>query len=204
MTSHRENQLLVIGTILALAISAIEPYDLTIWFLETFPVLIGLPIILVTHRRFPMTSLVYRLLFLHALILILGAHYTYARVPFGFWMQDVFDFTRNNYDRIGHIAQGFIPAVLAREILLRKSPLKPGRWLFFLVTCVCLSISVCYEFIEWWVALLTGTAADEFLSLQGDIWDTQWDMFMALIGAISAQWLFTRYHNGLLTKQGLV
>jgi putative membrane protein len=198
MISGLECRLLILGLLFTLTISLIQPYGLAIWFLETLPVIVGLPVLMLTHRRFPLTSLAYRLLFLHALILILGAHYTYARVPLGFWLQDIFDFSRNHYDRIGHLAQGFIPAILAREILIRKTRLISGGWLFFLVTCVCLSISVCYEFIEWWVAVLTGAAADDFLATQGDIWDTQWDMFMAMIGAISAQLLFGRYHDGLL------
>jgi putative membrane protein len=198
MISGLECRLLVFGILLALAISIRQPYDLTIWFLEAFPVIAGLPVLILTHRHFPLTPLAYRLLFLHALILLLGAHYTYARVPLGFWMQDVFDFGRNHYDRIGHLAQGFIPAILAREILIRKTRLISGGWLFFLVTCVCLSISVFYEFIEWWIAVLSGAVADDFLATQGDIWDTQWDMLMAMIGALSAQLLFGRYHDGLL------
>jgi putative membrane protein len=131
---------------------------------------------------------------------MIGGHYTYARVPLGFWVQDLFDFSRNHYDRLGHIAQGFIPAIVVREILLRRSPLRPGKWLFFLVASVCLAISACYEFIEWWTALLGGEDADAFLGTQGDVWDTQWDMFLALIGAILAQLSLARLHDRQIDK----
>ena len=198
MISRRESQFLLLSLCAALIVSAIHPYDFPTWILETFPVFIGIPLLMMTYKRFPLTSLTYRLLFLHALILILGAHYSYARVPLGFWMQDVFEFSRNNYDRIGHLAQGFIPAILAREILLRKTPLVVGGWLFFLVACVCLAFSAFYEFLEWWAAVIGGEGAHEFLGTQGDVWDTQWDMFLALTGAITAQVLLGRYHDKLL------
>ncbi len=157
--------------------------------------MLGIVLLLLTWRNFPLTPLLCCLLSLHALILILGGHYTYAKVPLGFWLQDFFDFSRNHYDRIGHIAQGFIPAILAREILLRRSLLLPGKWLFLLVTSVCLAFSAFYEMVEWWTALLSGEAATAFLGTQGDIWDTQWDMFLALIGAMTAQLLLSRWHN---------
>ena len=144
---------------------------------------------------FPLTPLVYRLIFVHALILMLGGHYTYAQVPLGFWMERVFGFTRNHYDRIGHFAQGFVPAIVAREILIRRSPVTSGKWLFFIVLCVCLAISACYEFIDWWSALIGGSAADAFLGTQGDPFDTQADMLMALIGAFVAQVLLARPHD---------
>ena len=166
------------------------------------PVLIGLPILIFTRRRFPLTTLLYCLLFIHGLILMLGGHYTYARVPLGFWMQEWLDFSRNHYDRIGHLAQGFIPAMLAREILVRLSPLQPGGWLFFLVCCVTLAISATYEFIEWWAALLYGSDADSFLATQGDVWDTQWDMFLALIGCLAAQILLSNKHDRQLMRLG--
>jgi putative membrane protein len=158
-------------------------------------VLIGAPVLIATYRAFPLTLLLYRLLFLHALILVIGGHYTYAQVPLGFWLQDLFDFSRNHYDRIGHLAQGFVPAILAREILLRRSPLVPGKWLFFLVTTVCLAFSALYEMIEWWAAVLGGAQAEHFLATQGDQWDTQWDMFLALIGALAAQLLLASRHD---------
>jgi putative membrane protein len=163
--------------------------------MEVAPIFVAAPILLATYRRFPLTPLVYTLIFVHACILILGGHYTYARVPLGFWIQDLFGFARNHYDRLGHLAQGFIPAMVAREILLRRTPLRPGRWVFFLVCCVCLAISAGYEFIEWWAALIGGAGATEFLGTQGDVWDTQWDMLMALIGAASAQLLLARVHD---------
>ena len=179
----------------ALIASGIRPYDRTTWWLEVAPVLIAVPVLLATGRRFPLTPLVYRLIALHALILILGGAYTYARVPLGFWVQDALGLDRNHYDRFGHFAQGFVPAVIAREILLRRTPLVRGGWLFVIVTALCLAISACYEFIEWWAALLGGSAANEFLGTQGDVWDTQWDMFLALLGALAAQLVLGRIHD---------
>jgi len=190
----------LILTLVALVLSGLAPYDRGTWWLEIFPILIGVPILVATHRRFPLTTLLYTLLALHALILMVGGHYTYARVPIGFWAQDLFGFARNHYDRLGHFAQGFVPAILAREILLRTSPLRPGRWLFVLVTAVCLAFSACYEFIEWWAALAGGESAQAFLGTQGDVWDTQWDMFFALIGAITAQLALSRVHDRALKK----
>jgi len=156
---------------------------------------VALPILVLTYKRFPLTPLAYRLILLHACILMLGGHYTYAEVPLGYWMKDTFGFARNHYDRIGHFAQGFVPAILAREILLRRTPLKSGGWLLFLVTCVCMAISAFYEFIEWWTALATGGAADAFLGTQGDPWDTQWDMFFALMGATISILTLSRAHD---------
>jgi putative membrane protein len=189
---------------LALLVSAHEPHDWPTFLLEVFPVLLAAPLLGWTWRRFPLTPLAYVLIALHALVLILGAHYTYAEVPLGDWLRDALGLARNPYDRIGHFAQGFVPALLAREILLRTSPLRPGGWLAFLVCCVCLSISVLYEFLEWWTALATGAAADAFLGLQGDIWDTQWDMFTCLCGALSALMLLTRAHQRQLVDRGWV
>jgi putative membrane protein len=168
--------------------------------MEVAPVFIAAPILVATYKRYPLTTLVYTLIFVHACILILGGHYTYARVPLGFWIQDAFDFSRNHYDRIGHFAQGFVPAMIAREILLRRSPLVPGKWLFFVVVCICLAISACYEFIEWWAALIGGAGATEFLGTQGDQWDTQWDMFMAFTGAIVAQVLLAGWHDRQMAR----
>ena len=189
--------------VVALAVSRIHPHDSATWWMEVMPVVIGIPILLLTYRRFPLTPLAYFLLALHALILIVGGHYTYARVPLGDWVRDAFHLARNHYDRLGHFAQGFVPAILTREILLRTSPLRRGGWLFTLVTAVCLSISACYEFIEWWAALLGGAAATDFLGTQGDVWDTQWDMFLALIGAVAAQLLLSRLHDRQLRKLDL-
>ncbi len=175
--------------------SGVAPFDRLTWVLEIFPVVLALPVLALTRKRFPLTRLVYWLILVHALILMLGGAYTYARVPLGFWVQDLFGFARNHYDRLGHLAQGFIPALIAREILLRTSPLKSGKWLFFLVTMTCMGISVMYEFIEWWAALVAGGGATEFLGTQGDVWDTQWDMFLATIGAITAQVTLSRVQD---------
>jgi len=191
-TRWREPAILLVTGLIALVVSGIRPYDRATWLMEVAPIMIGAPILLATARRFPLTPLVYRLIFLHALILILGGHYTYARVPPGFWVQDLLGLARNHYDRLGHFAQGFVPAMIARELLLRSTPLRPGKWLFVLVASVALAVSACYELIEWWAALLGGEAATDFLGTQGDPWDTQWDMFLALIGALSAQLLLAR------------
>lgn len=191
---------LFLVTIVALIFSGIAPYDRLTWWMEVAPVLIALPLLFITRRVFPLTGLLYGLLCFHGLVLMLGGHYTYARVPLGFWMQDWFDLARNHYDRIGHLTQGFVPAILAREILIRRSPLKPGKWLFFLVCCVVLAVSATYEFIEWWAALIYGADADSFLATQGDVWDTQWDMLLALIGCLIAQLLLSRHHDRALEK----
>lgn len=189
--------LLIVGTA-CLVLSAIGAADRGTWVMEVFPIFIAVPILIATARRFPLTPLVYRLIFVHAIILMVGGHYTYAKVPLGFWMRDLFHLARNNYDRIGHFAQGFVPAIVAREIYLRRTPLTRGGWLFFIVTCTCLAISACYEFIEWGAAVAGGSAADAFLGTQGDMWDTQWDMFTALWGAIIAQLLLSRLHDSQL------
>ena len=187
MRRPSRNQALLVVVSLVLLWSGIQPEDRMTWVLEVFPVLIGVPVLVLSRRSFPLTPLAYGLLSLHAVILMIGGHYTYAKVPLGFWLQDIFDLSRNHYDRIGHIAQGFIPAILAREVLVRLSPLRPGGWLSFLVVCVCLAISAFYEMIEWWVAVVAGIAAESFLATQGDVWDTQWDMLLALVGAMTVQ-----------------
>jgi putative membrane protein len=169
--------------------------DRMTWVLENFPVWIGLVLLAFTHRRFPLSRLCLGLLALHSVILAVGGHYTYAKVPLGDWMKDWFGFERNHYDRIGHFAQGFIPAIFVRELLLRTSSLGRGKWLPFLTVCVCLAFSAFYEFIEWWTALLSGSAATDFLGTQGDPWDTQWDMFLALCGAIAAVAVMGRIHD---------
>jgi putative membrane protein len=184
-------------------LSAFGAHDRFTWFLEVAPIFIGVPILVATWRRFPLTPLAYWLLFVHALILMVGGHYTYAEVPLGYWMKDLFGFTRNHYDRIGHFAQGFVPAILGREILLRKTPLRSHGWIFFLVTCVCLAISACYEFIEWGTAVATGSKADAFLGTQGDLWDTQWDMLWALIGSLTSQLVLGRRHERQLVMLGV-
>ncbi len=178
-----------------LVISGIGPTDRATWWLEVAPVVVGIPLLLWLRPRFPFTPLLYRLLFIHACIVMLGGHYTYSLVPLGDWVRDWFDLERNNYDRFGHLAQGFIPAILMREILWRKSPLRGSRWLPFLTVCFCLAFSALFEMFEWWVALIMGGSADAFLALQGDQWDTQWDMFLALCGAIISLLLLSRPHD---------
>jgi putative membrane protein len=194
-TARREPLVLLALTLAALVVSGIRPHDRFTWVLEVAPILLGIPLLVWTYERFPLTPLLYRLLFLHALILMAGGHYTYAEVPLGFWARDALGLARNHYDRLGHFAQGFVPAILAREILLRRSVLRRGRWLFFLVVCVCLAFSAFYELIEWWTAAATGEGATAFLGTQGDPWDTQWDMFLALLGAITAQLLLASMHD---------
>jgi len=191
---HTPAVLLVLVAIMLIA-SGLAPQDRLTWVLEVVPILIAIPALMATRRRFPLTTLLYVLLAVHAAILMVGAHYTYAKVPAGFWVQDLFDLGRNHYDRLGHLAQGFIPAILAREILKRWSPLTISRWLPFLVVSVCLAFSALYEMIEWWSAVALGEAADSFLGSQGDIWDTQWDMFLAMTGAIMALACLSRIHD---------
>jgi putative membrane protein len=195
ITSSREPLVLLALAGLVLIVSGIRPFDRVTWWLEVAPVLIGAPVLVATFSRFRLSPLLYRLLFLHAVILMVGGHYSYARVPVGFWVQDWLDLARNHYDRLGHLAQGFIPAILAREILIRLSPLRRGRWLCVLVICMCLAFSAFYELLEWWAALIGGAASESFLGTQGDVWDTQWDMFLALFGAISALLLLARVHD---------
>jgi putative membrane protein len=193
---RREPAVLLVVGIAALVVSGIGPRDRFTWWLEVAPALVAIPILVATYRRFPLTPLAYRLILIHAAILMVGGHYTYAEVPFGFWMKSAFGFARNHYDRIGHFMQGFVPAILVREVLRRKKrPLGSDGWLFFLTTCVCLAISACYEFTEWWTAVATGTKSDAFLGTQGDPWDTQWDMLWALIGAVVSQLLLTPIHE---------
>ncbi|MDO8926936.1 MAG: DUF2238 domain-containing protein [Sideroxyarcus sp.] len=194
--------LLVLGIAL-LALTAIHPHDYPTWWMETAPVFIAVPILVATYKSYTLTPLLYRLLFLHALILMVGGHYTYAEVPLGYWMQDWFGFARNNYDKIGHLAQGFIPAMLFRELLMRSSPLKQGKLLFTLVTACCLAVSAVYELIEWAAAEMMGQGADAFLGTQGYAWDTQSDMLMALIGAVVAQVLLGKVQDRQLGQSRL-
>jgi len=186
--------------------SAVRPHDYFTWFLEVVPSLIGVPLMLAVQKRFPLSTLLLVLLWLHCTVLIFGGHYTYALVPLGEWAKEWFGWTRNNYDKLGHFAQGLVPAILAREILLRTSPLRdrgdgrPSRWLGFLVVSVCLAFSALYELIEWLTAVTSGEAAEAFLGTQGDIWDTQTDMAMALVGAVCATVLLPRWHDQSLAK----
>jgi putative membrane protein len=185
---------------IALVVSGIAPRDRLTWFMEVLPVLIALPVLVMTRRGFPFTTLAYVLVGIHGVILIVGGTYTYAHVPAGFWVQDWLGLARNPYDRLGHLAQGFIPAIVAREILIRTFRFAPGKFLFFVTTCICLAISAFYELIEWWSALALGQGAHEFLGTQGDEWDTQWDMFLALMGACASQLLLSRLHDRQLRR----
>ena len=180
--------------------SVINPKDLFTWLLEVFPALIGLVVIIFTYNRFRMTNLVYFLVLVHAIILIVGGHYTYAEMPMFNWLRDTFHLDRNYYDRLGHFAQGFIPAIIVREILLRKAGLDRGKLLSFITISICLAISASYELVEWGVAEATGSAAEAFLGTQGDVWDTQWDMFMALWGATISLVSMSNLHDKFLRK----
>lgn len=183
----------------ALLWSAINPHDYFTWFLEVAPAIIVMLLLASTWKRFPLTTILYWLILAHAIILMIGGHYTYAKVPLFDWFKEYWGLSRNYYDKVGHFFQGLVPAIAAREILLRRSPLKPGKWLFFLVVCICLAVSAFYELIEWWVALLSGEGAEAFLGTQGDVWDTQSDMAMALLGTIAAQLFLAKIHNLQLT-----
>lgn len=195
--------ILYLGTaILAilLLISGIQPFDRTTWWLEVIPVLIVVPLLFVTYKAFPLSPLLYGLIFLHAIVLIVGGAYSYARVPLGFEMAQWFGLERNPYDKIGHFMQGFVPAIAAREILIRKHILSKGKMLSFIVICIVLAISASYELIEWAAALSLGQGAEEFLGTQGDEWDTQSDMFFALIGSISALLFLSKWHDRQIAK----
>lgn len=187
---------LLLGAVaIVLVWSGYHPYDRLTWWLEIFPGLIGLAVLAGTYQRFRFTTLIYTLIALHICLLCVGGHYTYAREPFFNWLRQVFHWHRNHYDRLGHFAQGFVPALITREVFLRLGVLQRRAWLPFLIICVCLAISASYELIEWCTALLSGSAATEFLATQGDIWDTQEDMFMALIGATCALLFVTRFQD---------
>jgi len=188
--------LVLLATFLAILIwSGYAPKDYFIWFLEVVPAIVGAVVLVAIYPKVTLTMLVYCLIWLHALVLMLGGHWTYSEMPLFSWLRDEYGLARNYYDRVGHIVQGFVPAIIAREVLLRNGVVKGRVWLFFIITCICLAVSAFYEFIEWWVAIASGSAADEFLATQGDIWDTQWDMFLALCGAIASQILLARWHD---------
>jgi len=192
-----------LGVFLAvLSWSAWAPHDYPTWWLEVLPALIALLILAATRRRFPLTPLVYGLILIHAIILMVGGHYTYAEVPLGDWVRDWTGGMRNNYDKLGHIAQGFVPAIVAREVLLRLRVVTRRGWLSVIVVSLCLAISAFYELIEWWVALLSDTAAEAFLGTQGYEWDTQSDMFLALVGAVAGLVLMSRVHDRQLRSLG--
>ena len=195
MNASTWHRLLLASFLAILVWSGIHPKDHFIWFLEVVPAIVGALALVMIYPKVKLTMLVYCLIWLHALVLMLGGHWTYAEMPLFSWLRDEYGLARNYYDRVGHFMQGFVPAIIAREVLLRNGVVKGRGWLFFLVTCIGLAISAFYEFTEWWVALASGSAADEFLATQGDIWDTQWDMFLALCGAIASQVLLARRHD---------
>ena len=198
MMHIRRSQTLVFAVfvlVILLVLSGLRPFDRTTWMLEVFPVVIALPVLWATYHRFPLTNLLYFFIFLHALVLMLGGAYSYARVPLGFYLADWLDLSRNPYDKIGHFFQGLVPALVAREILVRGRFVRGRKMLAFVVVCIVLAISALYELIEWAAALILGQGADEFLGTQGDPWDTQSDMFLALIGGIAALLLFSRPHD---------
>jgi putative membrane protein len=193
------SHLALLATVVAVILwSSWRPHDRFTWWLEVTPGLFGLALLLATYRRFRFTTLCYTLIALHICVLSVGGHYTYARVPLFDWLRPIFAWQRNNYDRLGHLMQGFVPAIIAREVLLRFGVLNRKHWLPFLVLSICLGISALYELIEWWAALASGAAAIDFLGTQGDVWDTQSDMFLALIGAVSALVLLSAIHNRAL------
>ncbi|BCJ47790.1 inner membrane protein YjdF [Actinoplanes ianthinogenes] len=200
---RREPAVLLGVGLIALAISAIGAKSLGTWFLEVVAALVGAVILVVTYRRFPLSPLAYRLILAHSLVLMIGGHWTYAEVPAGDWVRDALGLARNPYDRLGHFVQGFVPAIVAREILLRKTPLRPGRWLTALVICVVMAVSATWELFEWLSAVVGGSSADDFLGTQGDVWDTQWDMFMAGVGATTSLLLLSRLHDRQLTRMGV-
>jgi len=184
--------------------SGIGPKDYMTWCLEVAPAVIGAIVLWFTRDRFPLTTLVYVLILIHCIILMVGGHYTYAEVPLGEWAREVFDGSRNNYDKIGHFVQGFIPAMVARELVIRLGVFHSNRWRDFFIVCFCLALSAFYELIEWWVALLSDEAADAFLGTQGYVWDTQSDMGLALLGAVTALVLLGRLHDRQLRERGFV
>ncbi len=175
--------------------SFLNPHDRFTWWLEAFPALLGLLVLVITYRKFPFTRLVYVLILIHACILFVGAHYTYAEVPLFNWIREILHQSRNNYDKLGHFAQGFIPAIIAREILIRKQVVNGKVWLFVMVTCFCLAFSAAFELFEWLVSVLVGQGADAYLGVQGYVWDTQSDMLYAWIGAMLAQLFLSGWHD---------
>lgn len=201
MKENTFHKILLVSALAILVWSGVCPKDRFTWFLEVVPAILGAIVLMAVYPRFKFTNLVYFLIWIHAAILMVGGHYTYAEMPFFNWLRDMFALSRNYYDRVGHFAQGFIPALIVREFLLRKSPLKQGKLLGFIVICICLAISAGYELIEFGVALATGEAADAFLGTQGDVWDTQWDMLLALTGAAAALITLGRRHDVYLKRR---
>ncbi|MFA6393293.1 MAG: DUF2238 domain-containing protein [Patescibacteria group bacterium] len=204
MSKQKKLVIFLVTFFLLLAWSAIKPHDYLTWALEVFPAVIGVAILLLTYKKFQFTTFIYFLILLHTIILVVGGHYTYALNPLFEYIKEIFNLSRNHYDRLGHFAQGFLPALIVREILIRKSPLKGGGWLSFTIISFCLAVSAVYELIEWAGAIIFGSGADAFLGTQGDIFDTQKDMLMALIGATLALLFFSRMHDKKLKAEGMV
>lgn len=199
--SREPAALLALG-VLALGVSRVGALEPGTWLLEVLPALIAAVVLAATRKRFPLTPLAYRLVFVHALVLMLGGHYTYAKVPLGFWVQDALGLARNHYDRLGHFTQGFVPVIVAREVLVRTAGVRSAGWLAWLAVSVVLAASAFWELLEWWAALIGGAAADSFLGTQGDPWDTQWDMFLCLCGAAASLALWSRAHDRALARRG--
>jgi putative membrane protein len=197
---HSSHVALLVAVAIVFCWSGWRPYDRFTWWLETAPGLAGLVILIATYHRFPLTTLCYTLIAFHICVLCVGGHYTYARVPAFDWLRSVFGWHRNHYDRLGHIMQGFVPAIIAREVIIRLGVVTRKKWVPFLIVCVCLAMSAFYELVEWWTALISGSAADDFLGSQGDVWDTQSDMCLALLGAVSALLLLSHFHDRALRK----
>ena len=194
-----------IGIFLAVLVwSGIEPKDFVTWCLEVAPAVLGGLVLWATRERFPLTSLVYALILFHCVVLMVGGHYTYAEVPIGEWLRELLDGSRNNYDKLGHFVQGFVPAMIARELMIRLQVFNSARWRDFYIVSFCLGFSAFYELIQWWVALLSDEAAEAFLGTQGYVWDTQSDMGWALFGALAALVLLGRLHDRQLQERGFV
>ncbi len=197
-SAHTSHLLLLLMVAIVLAWSSWQPHDRFTWWLEVAPGLAAIVLLVATYHRFRLTTLLYTFIALHICVLCVGGHYTYARVPFFDWLRPIFGWQRNHYDRLGHFLQGFVPALIARELFVRLNILQRKKWMPFLIVCVCLAISAFYELIEWWMAIMTGSAANDFIGSQGDVWDTQADMFLALIGAVCALLLFSYFHDRAL------
>ena len=197
----KTKKLFILLFFLGLLVSAIKPKEYFTWFLEVLPAIIGFIVLVLTYKKFQFTNFTYIFILIHCYILFLGGHYTYAEVPFFDWIKDTFDLSRNNYDKVGHFAQGFVPAIIIRELFVRKNVISNKSFFNFIIVSICLAISAAYEWIEWWVSLCTGEGGDAFLGTQGDIWDTQSDMLLATIGAISMLMLLSKRHDKAIEKQ---
>lgn len=202
MTATRWHLALLVSFIMILAWSGYAPADRFVWFLEVLPAVVGAVILVAIYGRIRLTMLVYGLIWLHALVLMVGGHWTYSEMPLFDWLQDEYGLARNYYDRVGHLFQGIVPAMITREIFIRETVVRGAKWRYFLVCCVALAVSAVYELTEWWIAVASGSAADAFLATQGDIWDTQWDMLLALIGAMTVQPLLGGVHDRQLRRLG--